>query len=121
MNHRRKKPKNSGKYNNWAPEEKLNIQDHNTATKDPPTSDGDLYEPAPTCTRPLSRQAWWERTTWHYEGIENICATLYNTDEYPEALNCPQPIDTNLAPTGLMDYSPLHPQGDAATAKSNTA
>ena len=53
-NCRRKKPKNGGKYNDWAPEEELNVQDQNTATKDPPDSDGDLYEPAPTCTRPLS-------------------------------------------------------------------
>ena len=121
MNCRRKKPKNGGKYNDWAPEEELNVQDQNTTTEDPPDSDSDLYEPAPTCTRPLSQQARQERTAQVHKGIENICTTLYNINEYPEALNCPQPMDTDLAPTGPIEYSPSHPQGNAATAESNTA
>ena len=120
-NRRRKKPKNGGMYNDWAPEEELNVQDQNTATEDPPDSDGDLYEPVPTRTRPLSRQARRERTARVHERIENICATIYNTDEYLEALNCPQPMDTDLAPAGPMEYSPSCPQGDTATAESNTA
>jgi hypothetical protein len=108
-------------YNDWAPEEELNVQDQNTTTEDPPDSDGDLYEPVPTRTRPLSQQARQERTARVHERIENICATIYNTDEYPEALNCPQPMDTDLAPAGPMEYSPSCPQGDAAAAESNTA
>ena len=38
----------------------------------------------------------------------------YNTEEYPEALNGPEPMDVEFATTRRIDYSPSCPQGDVA-------
>jgi len=91
--------------------------------------DEDLYAPIPVSNK-VSRQI---RTERHHKGINNIVDNLYgppahfqgegefnssnegrvnyDPDEFPEALNCPEPMDTEVTTTKPIEYSPLRPHG----------
>lgn len=116
---KQKKCRNFGKADDWAPDARPSTTIETIA--DPPTEDPfdmeDLYAPAlplpPPPPPPPNRTSRQARTARHHQGIDNICAN-YDSDEYPEAWNCPEPMDTDHTTTRSMDYSPSRPQGDAS-------
>ena len=98
-------------------------------SEEPLDSDEDLY--APVAPNPTKRQL---RTARHHKAIDkliNMCRTStqpqgeeevvgenenrfnYDLENFPEALNYPVPMDTEPIDTGLSEYSPSLPQGDA--------
>ena len=112
---RPRKPRNKGKERQWAPDREPSIVD----------SDEDLYRPAPLPQNPTGRQI---RTALHNRSIANLCrmssrsrvdennasgsniGLSYDAEEFPEALNHAEPMDTDL--TRLTEYSPSQRQGD---------
>jgi len=136
---RPRKPKGSGRNKDWAPNEEPDTAPANATLVDllDAEEDEDLYSPAPLPPNPTSRKM---RTAVHHQGIANICNSLskswtdeqgasgsdsrieyesYDPEEFPEAWNCPEPMDMDLATARPMEYSPSRPQGD--TTKSNLA
>jgi len=121
-----KKHRNEGKANDWAPEAGPSPTIETIETiANPPTENPfdmeDLYAvalPPPTPPNQTNRQV---RTERHHEGIDRICARLdYDPDDFPEAWNCSEPMDTNHATARSMEYSPSHPQGDAYSTTNMT-
>jgi hypothetical protein len=92
--------------------------------------DEDLYAPAPLPPNPTRRQV---RTALHHGAIDNLCETIYprvdengasgsnaegdileyNPEDFPEALNCVEPMDTGIDPSSSTEYSPSRPQNGA--------
>jgi hypothetical protein len=121
-----KKHRNEGKANDWAPEAGPSATIETIETiANPPTEDPfdmeDLYAvalPPPTPPNWTNRQV---RTERHHEGIDRICARLdYDPDDFPEAWNCSEPMDTDHATARSMEYSPSRPQGDAYSTTNTT-
>jgi hypothetical protein len=122
-------PRNKGKDRDWTQIEEPNPAPPNITEEDPFDEEEDLYNPAPLPPNPTRRQV---RTALHDKSIAGLCGPSsfllvdeentsgsslgiqYNPEEFPEALNNPEPMDMNLAPTRSADYSPSRPQSVAA-------
>jgi hypothetical protein len=120
-NHRQRKPKGSGKDREWVPEEEPNVATPNPMLVDLSDEDNDLYAPPLPPTKPTARQI---RTARHDKSIANLCKpstwslidddnavasssrTTYNPEEFPEAWNMSDPMDTDLATASTIEYSP---------------
>jgi hypothetical protein len=97
--------------------------------------DEDLYTPV-LPTNPTSRQI---RTAIHDRGIARLCGPStysleeeddfgesnpgidYNPTEFPEAWNCPEPMDMDVITTHPTEYSPSRPQGGATANLAQSA
>ncbi|KAI0279257.1 hypothetical protein BGY98DRAFT_1096220 [Russula aff. rugulosa BPL654] len=122
-------PRNKGKDRDWTQIEEPNPAPPNTIEEDPFDEEEDLYNPAPLPPNPTRRQV---RTALHDKSIAGLCGPSsfslvdeenasgsssgiqYNPEEFPEALNNPEPMDMDFAPTRSADYSPSRPQSVAA-------
>jgi hypothetical protein len=130
MNCKSRKPKSNGKDRDWAPEGEPNRTTGNPTLMDPSNDDGDLYTPALLPPNPTSRQVRKDIcdraiailcrpfTSW-LDGDEGASGSYsgitYDPEQFPEALNFSEPMDTDLVDlvnTRPIRYSPSCPQGD---------
>jgi hypothetical protein len=134
MSRKPRKPKNNGKDRDWAPEGEPPMVPLNQMGENPFDADKDLYYSAPLPPNPTGRQI---RMVLHDRSIANLCrpstysltdedqasrsnpGIIYNPGEFPEAWNCPEPMDTDSTAMGPLEYSPSRRQGE--TTKTNLA
>jgi len=130
-NHRPKTNKNKGKDKDWEWEgETVTVPTNPMGTYIIEDIDDDLYGATPP---PLNSTTCQIRIALHHRSCDDICERYnsehwmetngaggsspeldYNLEEFPEALNGPEPMDAKFATTRCIDYSPLCPQEDVA-------
>ena len=126
-----RKPKGKGKDKDkdGSPERELSVAPPFPTLENLQDEDVDLYFPAPLAPHPTGRQI---STALHDRAIANLCkpstyslvdedgaggsnSRTYDPEEFPEALNSPEPMDIIIDPATArtIEYSPSQPQGDA--------
>jgi hypothetical protein len=131
---RKKRPRSNGKDRDWAAEGEPTAAPLNPAADDP-FDDEDLY----TLVLPTNPTSCQLRTAIHDRGIARLCGPStyslededefgesnpgidYNPMEFPEAWNCPEPMDMDVITTRPTEYSPSHPQGGTTANLAQSA